>query len=101
MKILHKGIFNTPKVYKDNGKYYAENHISKREIPQQCCLTCKHASMYNNYEDNQCPYAKLGYDDEIICKDNIHDIDNGWDKFIESGLTENEYIKHSHWELYR
>ena len=55
------------------------------------------------YTNIKCPYAEL--DKELnngtcICKDNINDVEGDFEKFIESGLLEDEYIKHSHWELY-
>lgn len=92
MKILHEGNFNTPKVFEENGHYYADN----REIPKQCCLTCKNSSMYN--KGVQCEYAKFNDDYKIICRNNIED---DFESFLQSGLTEIEYQEESHWELYR
>lgn len=92
MKILHEGNFNTPKVFEENGKYYAEN----KDIPQQCCLTCKNSGMYNN--NAQCPFSKFDNNGKIICRNNIED---DFEKFIESGQTEIEYTKESCWELYQ
>lgn len=104
MRILHKGNFNTPKVWEENNKYYAISYFGrdehKRELPEQCCLTCKYSSTYTGIK---CPYSEWDKSDKRfrhICKDNIHDIESGFEKFLESGQTEDEYIKYSHWELY-
>ena len=92
MRILHEGNFNTAKAYELDGKYFADD----RELPQQCCLTCKFCSMYNDTQ-TQCEFAKFGDNGKIICRNNIED---DLELFLESGLTEIEYQKESHWELY-
>ncbi len=101
MRILHEGNFNNPKVFEENNKYYSEyfsgnsGKTETKRIPTQCCRTCKYSSMYTN---TQCPYSKFDNNGKIICRNNIED---DFEKFLESGQTEIEYTKESCWELYQ